>query len=1113
MKDKMMIISCILLLFLIIGPVSAINNENETNLNENNVLITEDLDMYYHDGSQFKVQIKNQITNENITFDIAGVSYKRTVDSEGYARLNINLLPGEYKIVTTYQNLSNENKIRIKEVDTILESSNSLNLTYKNGSYSVTLKGINGEILANLPVIFTVLDKNYTRITDENGIGRLKINLNPGTYKISAIFNGSPYYKTSSKITSTINVIDTKYHFKVSNLKMEYKNGKFNVTLLNEKNNPVSGEAIEFTIVGMKYYRNTDINGVAGLNINLNIGNYPIQYRYRGLEESKMITVTPISYSIKSADINASYNDFSYFCIELTKNGENLENKQIKTDIYQNNKLIDTVYSNTYNNGIAKFIINLKPGKYHFKSTCTEPNYGENYTDSIVEVKKGNLYAISSDLKLNRKGEYFKITLKNNSTGFPVANETVEIKICGVSYYRTTDENGIAKLKINLNNGIYTADYEFKENNCFNKIKGTNKITVDDFKLETILTPLNTEITEKGSPLKVKLTDSNQIELKNQKIEFAVNDKIYEKFTDENGIAKLNINLNDGIYYIGITFDGDSLFYKNTTRITLNVNKTSDFNYSFNISTVRHFEKENMNIFRNIQIEIGDSLFKFTNYNKPEIDETQIFEGHNYFISSDYKTTIELADPSNNNKQGILIEYPGKSIRFTYYGRLKDINQFSVIFEEYNKNFFGKVATIVLNNEIKAKIYFSEYAYSWKMFEYIEEKGLGWDYEIENANTVLTAYNFTHDRTINIDYEDSNTIIESYAITDSDDIENSLKETVENYIYFNKNYDKKALENYIISLYTAWTFKESCKVLANKTTCNWSDKLIIQTTSDWNGLIMHSVYDLKVSGDESSKWTFRNIYGVIFSYCEQLGLELAGIPATSATSEAFGGIESGKEMIFEQKDDFLIIRTVNSTSQIVINLTNGDTKSLLGLDIGKILENINCKGCASYEILDESFPKDFLNSVSVVKNGLINDYRNIVNKDTKKNMERFVFNEIRTHKAKVMGLVQSILTFVSPKAGGVISGAIQSMVAIGEYMVKFRNDYATNSTYQYFSYHVPIYNGKTVTVYDKETGYTDYVEIPYKSNGEYDLSKAIYIDGKTGKRSLTNAEKEYYTSL
>lgn len=1107
MKDKMIIICCILLLFLIIGPVSAINNENET---DNNVLITEDTDMYYHDGSQFKAQVKKIFTNENLTFDINGCHYNRMVDSEGYAGLNINLLPGEYKIVTTYHNCSNENTIRVKEVNTTLEGLNALNLTYKNGAYSVTLKGGNGKLLNDLPIIFTINNKSYTRVTDENGIASLNINLNPGTYKISAIFNGAAFYKASSKITSTINVIDTNYHFKASNLKMEYKNGRFNVTLLNEVNKPVNGERIEFIINGISYYKNTDINGVAGLNINLNIGKYPIQYKYRGVEESKTITVNPISYSIKSTDTNASYNDFSYFCMELTKNGENLENKKIKTDIYQNNKLIDTVYSNTYKNGIAKFIINLKPGKYHFKSTCVETNYDKNYTDSIVEVKKGNLYAESSDLNLNRKGEYFKITLKNNSTGFAVANETVKIKINGISYLRTTDENGIAKIKINLNNGIYTINYEFEENECFNKIKGSNKITVDNFKLETMLTPLNTEITEKGSPLEVKLTDSNQIELKNQKIYLTINGKTYEKITDENGIARLNINLDDGIYYIGITFDGNSLFYKNTTGITLNVNKTSNLNYSFNISTVRHFEYEKMNIFRDIQIELGNKLFKFTSYIEPKIDEIQIFEGNSYFISSDYKTTIDTADPS---KQGILIEYLDESIRFTYYGRIKDINQFSVTFEEYNENFIGKVATIVLNNEIKARIYFSEYCYSWDMFEYIEEKGLGWDYEIENINTVLTAYNFTHNRTINLDYEDPNIIVESYAITDSKDMERSLKETIENYIHFDKNYNKKALENYIISLYTAWTLEESCKVLSNKTNCSWRDKLIIQTTSDWNGLVMHSVYDLDVSGNESSKWTFRNIYGVLFSYCEQLGLELAGISATSATTEAYKGIETGKETIFEQKADLLIIRSVNSTSHVVINLTCGDTKSLLGLDINKILENIKYKGSASYEILDESFPKDFLNSFSVVKNGLINDYHNIVNKETKKNTERFVFNEIRTHKAKVMGLVQSILTFVSPKAGGTISGAIQSMVAIGEYMVKFRNDYASNSTYQYFSYHVPIYNGKTVTVPDKETGYIDYVEIPYKSNGEYDLSKAIYIDGKTGKRSLTNAEKEYYTSL
>ncbi len=87
------------------------------------------------------------------------------------------------------------------------------------------------------------------------------------------------------------------------------------------------------------------------------------------------------------------------------------------------------------------------------------------------------------------------------------------------------------------------------------------------------------------------------------------------------------------------------------------------------------------------------------------------------------------------------------------------------------------------------------------------------------------------------------------------------------------------------------------------------------------------------------------------------------------------------------------------------------------------------------------------------------------------------------------------------------------MIYIGEYSLNIRETYAPLNTYQYFSYHPPIWNGKTIVLLDNTTGYIDYVEIPYKSNGELDIEKATYIEGESGVRNLTNEEVKYYASL
>ena len=82
-------------------------------------LSAEDLEMTYKDGSQFKATLVNgqgqALTGATITFNVNGVFYNRTTDKTGTAKLNINLMAGEYIITSTYENgAAISNKITIK---------------------------------------------------------------------------------------------------------------------------------------------------------------------------------------------------------------------------------------------------------------------------------------------------------------------------------------------------------------------------------------------------------------------------------------------------------------------------------------------------------------------------------------------------------------------------------------------------------------------------------------------------------------------------------------------------------------------------------------------------------------------------------------------------------------------------------------------------------------------------------------------------------------------------------------------------------------------------------------------------------------------------------------
>lgn len=66
-------------------------------------------------GKSFCVKLSdvngNAITGGQVSFKINGVSYIKQVNETGYAKLNINLNPGVYKIITAFSIRNYEDKL------------------------------------------------------------------------------------------------------------------------------------------------------------------------------------------------------------------------------------------------------------------------------------------------------------------------------------------------------------------------------------------------------------------------------------------------------------------------------------------------------------------------------------------------------------------------------------------------------------------------------------------------------------------------------------------------------------------------------------------------------------------------------------------------------------------------------------------------------------------------------------------------------------------------------------------------------------------------------------------------------------------------------------------
>lgn len=225
----------------------------------------------------------NPLANINVNITVCGKTYLKQTNDQGIAKLNINLLPREYTITTVNPITGEEKTTMISVISPIIENKNIV-MYYKNGTkFSVRVLGNDGNVVAGAAVNFTVCGKTYTKISDSEGIASLNINLAPKTYTITTTYGD---YKVSNKITVLPRIT-------AQNLNMKYKDGsKYAVKVVDNHGNPLAGQRVKITVSKKSYYKTTDNNGMAYLNINLKPGKYSIVSEFGEHKVTSKITIS-----------------------------------------------------------------------------------------------------------------------------------------------------------------------------------------------------------------------------------------------------------------------------------------------------------------------------------------------------------------------------------------------------------------------------------------------------------------------------------------------------------------------------------------------------------------------------------------------------------------------------------------------------------------------------------------------------------------------------------------------------------------------------------------------------------------------------------------------------
>ena len=391
-----------------------------------------------------------------------------------------------------------------------------LSMYYKNGSrYEVSIYQ-DGKIINSQnndsKVIFNVNGVNYTKEL-VNGKASIGINLNPGNYTITTFYHYTDGLATK---TNNIEVLST---ILANDVVKFFRNGtQYCAKFLDGCGSPLVNASVTFNINGVFYKKQTDDNGMAKLDINLRPGVYILTAMHPDtLMYGSNITVLS---TILANDVVKFFRNGTQYCAKFLDGcGSPLVNASVTFNINGVLYKKQTDYE-----GIARLNINLFPGKYIL--TAMHPDglmYGYNIT--VLSTIHGD-----DIVKFFRNGTQYCAKFLDGC-GSPLVNASVTFNINGVFYKKQTDDNGMARLNINLFPGEYilTAIHLNGEEKA-NIIKVLTTISAEDISL----------IENKSGVFVLKTHDGAR------NVSITINGVEYIVQTDDGGVATLNVSLSKG---------------------------------------------------------------------------------------------------------------------------------------------------------------------------------------------------------------------------------------------------------------------------------------------------------------------------------------------------------------------------------------------------------------------------------------------------------------------------------------------------------------------------------------------------------------------------------------
>ena len=439
--------------------------------------------------------------------------------------------------------------IYVKNSTTVTVTVKKLNPNMDASAEDIT-EGENATINIELPIDATgnvttkVNGKIYSSKVD-NGKAIITIpDLVKGDYNIPVTYSGDDKYNPLTKDVN-LTVKEDKIIVSAPDLTKYYSGHEsFNVNVFYANGRAIAGKEVKITINGVTYSRTTDENGTASLNINLNSGEYPVSVVVDDVVVNSSVFVKA---TIDASDVVKVFrNNTQYYATFVDVNGTPTPNTTVSFNVN------GVIYNRTTDeNGTAKLNINLPSGEYILTSTNTVTGEKMSNVIKVLSVIE------SSDLtKYFRNASQFIVRIHTADGGYVGAGEEVRFNINGMIYAKKTNATGHAKININLPQGLYTITTYYKDFSQGNTIEVLPILSAEDLSMKYM----------DGSQFKAQLVDGKGKPFPKQDVRFNINGVFYNRATDSDGVAKLNIRLLSGQYIITSSYNGCNIANKVTIK-------------------------------------------------------------------------------------------------------------------------------------------------------------------------------------------------------------------------------------------------------------------------------------------------------------------------------------------------------------------------------------------------------------------------------------------------------------------------------------------------------------------------------------------------------------------